>query len=623
MLDFCYIAILIFCNMKIIVSVLLLFWLYMSSSSLSLNAQSDIYNYQELMNVKYTPDDAIQKGRYFNSFGAWFGFSLSDQYDNEYKTGFSGPYSIMTGKWIGRRMIDFSVKVNNSKLNFKNAINKEYLQYPGKIGYRYSFDNCFFEIEMVFISGRSLLVQAYIINISDTAINVAMSVDGEAFPDIGIGNQFANGWKFDYIDNKDLFALVRLRVDRDFELNYSEKHYEFSDNANVVLSSGDSLKLVMSFAQYFTRDSKMDAEVANDAMLNPEKYFERNEKLWEQYIHRLPKYPNNMLNALSVKALQTLIHNLRSPAYHMENYYFISENNSESDYFITDNSWFYSTAMLNFDPSLSLHHFLSLMKFQNKDGSLPMRVYPYDYQKYNTVVLNEFPMAAWNLWSLFSVLQDGQHLIRLFSSVERYHQHWYENRDSIGNGWCEDSEGYESPVINSLLYSEKFSMMQISKSLHDENKIEKYNAEREKIRADFNEYFFCNEQQRYIKKKISDGTQQVCDNAGAFALWTALASPEIANVYANHYLDILTDTTKYLEFINSEIDPILMYFLIAGLKHYGFTELAEVYAYELVEIILNENADKNADFISSYNSNKKTIRNSGRTAAALLLIFGY
>lgn len=581
----------------------------------------DYYDFKNLMDYSYTPESIDSEKKYYSGNGSLFGFSLPDKDSKNYFGSFLGPFSIVEKKWVSKSFLNFGLS-DGSLIPFNEADSIEIFQLPGMLCQNFIFDDFSVKQKLIMLSGRSALVQTSVINQSDSIKHFALRVDGTPFADVGVGGEFADGWKFEFIDNSDLFFLIRFRVGREMAFGFSHDYYEFSDKELFPLEPGDTMNLNVSISQYFVRDSQLDTDLTSSAVLQPELYFKRNIDLWNFYLSRIPPNDNSDYVKLVIKSLQTIILNLRSPSHHMSNYYFTSDSRSDYDYFLTDESWLYSAALLNFDPSLSKHHYLSMMRNQSGDGSLPALIKPIEFREINPDIKNKYPLAAWNAWNIFSVNPDGQFILQALPILEKYFDFWYSNMDTNKNKWIENNKGQECPIINAMLYTEKYALEKISEILNEEEKKHYYSNLRNNVKNEFNSKFFDENLKHYVSINIHNGDIEISEHGGAFALWAGLATAEIANIVAKEYHNFLYDSVEANDFWNNEIDPFYMYFLISGLKNYGFNELSEAFTKRLVSLILKEGIQ--SPLKNLYNTNDTDIiYNSPKTAAVLILLLGH
>lgn len=574
------------------------------------------YDFNDLMDFTFIPENPNSENKYFATNGSLFGFSLPDKSKENHLGSFLGPYSITEQKWISESLVNFSLSDGNL-IPFSTAKESIISQYPGMLYQKYIFDSFYTEHKLIMLSGRSALIQLLVVNSSDKVLSFALRADGTPFDDIGIGSKFANGWRLEIIDTQDLFYLIRFKADRDLAFGFSDDYYEFGDKSLIELQPKDTMSLTMTISQYFVRDPLLDTELISSAVNQPELYFQRNINLWNYYLSRFPLHTDIKLTKLAVKSLQTLFLNLRSPSKNMGNYYILSDNYSDYEYYNTDESWLYSASLFNFDPALAKQHYLAVMNFQNRNGSLPKIVKPLDFRTIDSDKHNNYPLAAWTAWNIFAVNPDGEFILQALPILEKYHQFWYNNYDTNNNGWIETIDGFECPVTNALLYTEKYALEKISETLHEQEKKAEYQLGREMIRKSFNEYFFDSDLNKYVMINPINGKQKVSQYGGVFALWAGLATAEIAKLIAD---ELRINNIESIEFWKNEFDPYYVYFAISGLKHYGFNELANAFKERMINVILKDGIE--SPLFNLYNSDEKVIPNSAKTAAVLLLLLG-
>ncbi len=550
--------------------------------AMSLDAQR--FDYPNILDFHYIPENADSEPIYFSSNGAMFGFTLPDDNNPEFYGSFIGPYSIATGKWISESMIKFSVS-DGKKREFKDAKHMTIRQYPGLLYQQYIFDDIIIEQNLCFISGRSALITNNVINISDKEISLALRLDGIAFENSGIGSEFASSYRFELLDGNDLFLLIRFKSSGDVSLGIHPEYYEYGHTDLQLVKPGDTLSMNITLSQYYFKDPFLDTDLTGSALAFPSVYKQRVSELWNNYLSRFSDNVISLYKTPVVKALQIFMMRLRAPSYRIPDYYVISGFSHNSEYIKTDDSWLFAAALSRLDPQLALEHISAVMRHQRPNGSLPRIIYTGAHNDEDSISSIMFPMLCRTAFNLFNITADGDFGIGVIPLLEDFLKYYQTNDDNI---WVLNKKREECPVLNALLYSEYHAFETLCRIIHEYEKADYYQQKQQIMKKEFNQHFFDKNLNAYIIRKPADTAKIISEDAGMFALWTGLAEMEIATVYAQHYTQILSDVNKIQEFRSSPADAFQTWVLISGLKNYGLSKLADAYMHEFMFKILDE-----------------------------------
>jgi putative isomerase len=582
--------------------------------------QNTLYDYPNQLNCTSIPGSMSDKGDYFASVGSWFGISLPSASETENLGIFGGPFSRNRMQWLSKSLLSFSFGIAGKAIvELPTANDFEIVQYPGLLSQKYIFSDYKVEQSIIFLSGRTALYNVEVINTSKKIIPMSMMVGGEVFDGFGEIEEFTDGWMIKVDKKDDLFWLFRFRLDGEMQIEYSVKNYQFSFKNPKSVNPGDTLRIVMTVSQYFKGDQQSDVAMATDALDYPKKYLENNEMFWNYLIGNIINQDVNIKKML-VKCLQTLYVNMRSPLFNFRNFFFVEGSNIDDIYCDVDESWMYASSLIRFDPKIALHQLVSSIAAINPDGSLPAKVplIKPDSMIYST---NTKPMAAWTYWNIYSVSPDTAVLRKLFPLLENYHRFWYQMRDVNRNLWCEDINGIETVELNAMLFTEKYCLQKMAAILGFSNKSNQYLTDIEKIKADFNNYFFDAESLYYCDFNVKNQTKIVANETIGYCLWSGLASWEAADVYAERIAEDVNSNAYINIFSSSDFDIYYYYFLLSGLKLYKQDEIYQALLFDLSSQVMKQSL--NQPFKSYTGFGKNNIQNSSLTAATLLMLLAY
>lgn len=597
-------------------------WLIILCSlfSLSLYSQTDLSKSQNLINCRYFPDSPFDNAEFYTSRGLWYGFTIPEISDKTNYGKFGGPYCLRTQKWISKSLIEFDFGISGKGvIPLSDADSAIICQFPGMLYQKFFFDKIIVELKLNYISNRTCLYQASVVNLDNKDQSVSMRLKGSAFENIGVAEKFLDGWMFK-IDGKDeIFWLIRFRTDNAMEMEYSETDYKFSYKELQIIRPGNTLKMVATISQYFIGDPKQDVQVASESLENPGKYEKNNQQYWE-IINNLITIDSDELKKLSLKCVVTLFNNLRSPLPEQANYYFFRGQGKENSICDIDETWLVSSALIRFDTRLAMHQLASVLTSLNPDSSINRFLsFNHDYEISSPI--SQKPMAAWTCWNIFSVSKDLDFLVQAFPLIEAYHNYWYTNCDKNNNSWCENSKGIETVELNALLYTEKYCLEKMSKILGDSVKVIQYQKQINDLRDNFNKHFYNDYLKQYCDISLLDDTIIISNTAAGYCMWSGLASYPIASEYAKS-IDKMFNSGYYDGLFSSgEYSIDYYYFLLSGLKLYGYNQLAELLKSSILSEVFSLDEE---DSLNYYDKDKSGfIENSSMTSAIILLLLNY
>lgn len=588
--------------------------------SLNIFSQADISNYDNLIKCNTFPDSPIDEAEYYTSRGLWYGFTIPDQQDKNNYGKFGGPYCIRTQKWISKSLIDFDFGIaGKGVIPLYDADSVTIRQLPGLLTQKFFFNDITVELKLNIITNKTCLYQAYLINTDATDKSVSIRLKGTAFENIGIAEEFLDGWMFKIDGKDDIFWLIRFRTDNDMEMQYSETDYEFSYKELQTIHPGDTLKMVATISQYFQGDSKHDVQIVSEALEYPQKYEENNTLYWN-IINNLVATEDDESKLLSYKSILTLFNNLRCPLPGTSNYFVQKGHGKENSICDTDEAWMIASALIKFDTRLAMHQLASVLTSINPDSSIN-KYLNFSPGSEISSPINQKPMAAWTCWNIFSVSKDFEFLTQAFPLLEAYHNFWYTNYDINDNLWCENTEGNESVELNALLYTEKYCLEKISNILGDTAKSTQYKIQTEFIRNNFNDHFYSENLQQYCDISILSDTIIISNTAAGYCMWSGLSSYTIAAKYANNTEQLLTSGHYKDLFASGKYNIEYYYFLISGLKLYGYNQISDLLKSELISEEMSSIRKTCLKYYDLHNGS--FIQNSSITAAIILLLINY
>ena len=135
------------------------------------------------MSVIFHHSPKIGRHSAFLDLGAWHGFALPGLTDTSFYGGFAGPFLMTHGRWLSKSLVQlklFDVGKDRS-IGLSKSLNPEINYYPGRLSQKLNVDGLQIELEVCFVSNRSVLVRAALLNSSDQHLKLRVSWQGNIF----------------------------------------------------------------------------------------------------------------------------------------------------------------------------------------------------------------------------------------------------------------------------------------------------------------------------------------------------------------------------------------------------------------------------------------------------------
>ncbi len=618
-------------NKKIFTLVIILLMLVLN---VVVNAQSknqflpNRLNYPDMLNVKNVPLKPVDWNSFFYSdLGAWFGFALPSDSSKSFLGGFIGPFLITEGKWLSNSFAQLVIidKSTKEQIDLSKALDVKVNYYPGMLTQSFTIKELRIELKQIFTSNSTSLEHIKIKNIGKKPVEISIGFKGNLLMENskfvvsqnGIDAFFGSGGMKARLSFNNNIGKINV-------VNIDLKDYSLMGDNSIKINSSNEFNTVLAFN--LDMNDKKDRNIIPELLNKPEIFFKRNENRWNGYLKKVfanirKDFFSKEYYCLSVKALQTLIMNWRSPYGHLTyDGLFPSSAISYFNGFWSWDSWKHSAALAIFEPELAKNQIRALFQYQSSNGMIPDVIYADSSQ--NNWLDTKPPLAAWGVQKVYKHSNDKLFLKEIYPKLVKYHYWWYKDRDNDSNGLCEYgstadsliaakwesgmdnairfderklvrnglnafSINLESVDLNSYLYKEKIILASMAKQLGLISHQLKFENEAELLKEKIHARMF-NSSRGYFydidletKKYLN-----VQGPEGWIALWGKVATDEQAKSVKN----IIMDSTKFNSFIpfsTAAIDnpklkangywrgPVWLdqaYFAIKGLANYGFME---------------------------------------------------
>ena len=566
------------------------------------------YEFNNILDIAYTPDTLTRCGGWFTDAGSWMGFTLPQK--DHWVNGFCGP---------------FSLDMNRRQWMAQSAVTVGYADQANVI---FTPDStCYFpgELYLSASSEEGKIIQR--LNFLD-ASTALLRIHSDAGKELSLT---ASQWGKEIqvqTDQNTVIArhpsgeIVALTFTPDVSVKGTDNNYQ----AKINGSEHDTYIAI----SFYTGEKELSAglQKAQLALSNPQEGLKANKERWEGYLTKiLRKDMKPEYDRIAVKAVVTLISNWRThrggllhegivPSHAA--YYFVG--------FWAWDTWRFSAALAKFDPELAKDNICAMFDYQQPDGMIIDCIYTDPAE--NNARDSKPPLVSWAVDEIFTHTNDTAFISEMYPQLMAYYKWWYNKRDHNRNGMCEygstdgtlEAAAWESGMDNAIRFDDAkmlkndgaedaWSMDQESVDLNAylalECKLLKKFAgilgvtfDGPDYSSQVADYFFDKEKGFFFDRRLKDGSFIQEPGCEAYTpLWTKVATADQVKAM----LPLLTDTAKfstYIPFPTVAADhpkynprgywrgPIWLdqtYFAIRGLRNYGYNKMADEYTLQVFD----------------------------------------
>ena len=566
------------------------------------------YEFNNILDIAYTPDTLTRCGGWFTDAGSWMGFTLPQK--DHWVNGFCGP---------------FSLDMNRRQWMAQSAVTVGYADQANVI---FTSDStCYFpgELYLSASSEEGKIIQRLIFLDASTAL---LRIHSDAGKELSLT---ASQWGKEIqvqTDQNTVIArhpsgeIVALTFTPDVSVKGTDNNYQ----AKINGSKHDTYIAI----SFYTGEKELSAglQKAQLALSNPQEGLKANKERWEGYLTKiLRKDMKPEYDRIAVKAVVTLISNWRThrggllhegivPSHAA--YYFVG--------FWAWDTWRFSAALAKFDPELAKDNIRAMFDYQQPDGMIIDCIYTDPAE--NNARDSKPPLVSWAVDEIFTHTNDTAFISEMYPQLMAYYKWWYNKRDHNRNGMCEygstdgtlEAAAWESGMDNAIRFDDAkmlknngaedaWSMDQESVDLNAylalECKLLKKFASILGVTFDGSDYssqvadyFFDKEKGFFFDRRLKDGSFIQEPGCEAYTpLWTEVATADQVKAM----LPLLTDTAKFSTYIpfptvaadNPKYNPRgywrgpiwldQTYFAIRGLRNYGYNKMADEYTLQVFD----------------------------------------
>ena len=566
------------------------------------------YEFNNILDIAYTPDTLTRCGGWFTDAGSWMGFTLPQK--DHWVNGFCGP---------------FSLDMNRRQWMAQSAVTVRYADQANVI---FTPDStCYFpgELYLSASSEEGKIIQR--LNFLD-ASTALLRIHSDAGKELSLT---ASQWGKEIqvqTDQNTVIArhpsgeIVALTFTPDVSVKGTDNNYQ----AKINGSEHDTYVAI----SFYTGEKELSAglQKAQLALSNPQEGLKANKERWEGYLTKiLRKDMKPEYDRIAVKAVVTLISNWRThrggllhegivPSHAA--YYFVG--------FWAWDTWRFSAALAKFDPKLAKDNIRAMFDYQQPDGMIIDCIYTDPAE--NNARDSKPPLVSWAVDEIFTHTNDTAFISEMYPQLMAYYKWWYNKRDHNRNGMCEygstdgtlEAAAWESGMDNAIRFDDAkmlkndgaedaWSMDQESVDLNAylalECKLLKKFAgilgvtfDGPDYSSQVADYFFDKEKGFFFDRRLKDGSFIQEPGCEAYTpLWTKVATADQVKAM----LPLLTDTAKFSTYIpfptvaadNPKYNPRgywrgpiwldQTYFAIRGLRNYGYNKMADEYTLQVFD----------------------------------------
>jgi len=606
------------------------------------NAAIDLQEkYTNVLNIQGVPAKQYDlKAFGFSDMGAWHGYALPHQDSTAYYGGFAGPLSMkMWGQWLGKNLCQLVLTDANTNQEIDLSKAKSEMIYkPGKLEQKLQLQDITIDIQLVFASNRTSLIQTSISNNSNEDMQLKVGWKGELFEKELQLAKSTNGVQVNYNKSDEIF-LMQTHLQNEVSIAKNNLSYQMNLTNNQLVKAGQQTKISMLHSHYFNEKEAMaEGKLLSLWLKNPQDVFSQNKLRWNGYLSKALDSKNPLLDKeenkrLAVKCVQTLLTNWRSPAGDLQHDGVFPSAAYQGFYgFWSWDSWKQAVALVRFNPELAKSNILSMFQYQDEMGMVADCVY-FD-PKYNNWRDTKAPLAAWAVLEIYKHTNDLDFVREMYPKLVKYHEWWYQYRDHDQNGLCEygstdgtliaakwecgmdnavrfddakmlknNDNGWsmdqESVDLNAYLFAEKEQLAELADLLGKTEDTKAFTKAAKALKERIVKDFYDAKEGFFYDRAIKSGKLLTVQQGpeGWIPLYTNIANQEQAKGVKN----LLTDSTKFackvpfptLVADHHKFNPLKgywrgpvwldqAYFGVQALKNYGYKQDADALTHKLL-----------------------------------------
>lgn len=565
------------------------------------------YEFNNILDIAYTPDTLTRCRGWFTDAGSWMGFTLPQK--DKWVNGFCGPFSLDMNRrqWMVQSAVTVGFNDNSNTVFTPDST----CYFPGELYLSATSPEGKIIQQLNFLDASTALLRIH----SDAGKTLFLTAS-EWGKDISVTTD-----QNTVIARHPSGEIVALTFTPDVAVEGSPNNY------TALTNGSEDTYITISF---YTGEKELSAglQKAQLALNNPDKGLKANKERWEGYLNKiLRKDMKPEYDRIAVKAVVTLVSNWRTHRGGLLHEGIVPSH--AVNYFVgfwAWDSWRFSAALAKFDPELAKNNIRAMFDYQQPDGMIIDCIYTDPVE--NNARDSKPPLVSWAVDEIFTHTCDTAFVSEMYPQLMAYYKWWYQKRDHNQNGMCEygatdgtlEAAAWESGMDNAIRFDD-------ARMLKNEGAADAWSMDQESV--DLNaylaleckllkkfagilgvtfdgpdyssqvaDYFFDKEKGFFFDRRLKDGSFIQEPGCEAYTpLWTEVATAEQVKAM----MPLLTDTAKFSTYIpfptvaadNPKYNPRgywrgpiwldQTYFAIRGLRNYGYNKMADEYTLQVFE----------------------------------------
>lgn len=412
------------------------------------------YEFNNILDIAYTPDTLTRCGGWFTDAGSWMGFTLPQK--DHWVNGFCGPFSLDMNRrqWMAQSAVTVGYNDDANAVFTPDST----CYFPGELYLSASSEEGKIIQRLNFLDASTALLRIH----SDAGKELSLT---------------ASQWGKEIqvqTDQNTVIArhpsgeIVALTFTPDVSVKGTDNNYQ----AKINGSEHDTYVAI----SFYTGEKELSAglQKAQLALSNPQEGLKANKERWEGYLTKiLRKDMKPEYDRIAVKAVVTLISNWRThrggllhegivPSHAA--YYFVG--------FWAWDTWRFSAALAKFDPELAKDNIRAMFDYQQPDGMIIDCIYTDPAE--NNARDSKPPLVSWAVDEIFTHTNDTAFISEMYPQLMAYYKWWYNKRDHNRNGMCEygstdgtlEAAAWESGMDNAIRFDDAKMLKMTVRRMH-------------------------------------------------------------------------------------------------------------------------------------------------------------
>ena len=404
----------------------------------------------------------------FSDLGSWFGYTLPPGADVALRGGFVGPFLMNEGAWAGLTLAQLQLEDDVGRdLSLETAGEVELTAFPGRLHQRLQTDSFTVTLDLIIVSGRSVVVRAEVKNIGSQPRRVGVGWRGESLDGAGVFTTLHGEVRVQTAAGGSVSVIPLTPGTARPLLPAAGGAFRIRPVAPARLAPGESTHSYLAHLVSAAGEPETaERRALDDLARAPAQAFAANERRWSGYLEPVlrldPAFATSpAYRVTAVKALMTLLGNWRRPLGDLRHAGLVPSSGVRYfNGFWAWDSWKHAVALARILPDLAQDQIRAMFDHQDADGMVADCVYA--DRKENNWLNSKPPLAAWAVLEVYRQTGDRGFLHEMLPQLRRYHEWWSRKRDRDQDGLCEygataerlDAAKWESGMDNAVRFDE-------------------------------------------------------------------------------------------------------------------------------------------------------------------------